>query len=289
MRLVEAKLSQGKALSNLNIISIPKEKVQAVLDYVSDVSGIPVEDLHTIGSAGKSDISGDLDVAVDTDKYTPFRIHDRMIKKLGDDYGVYNKGTRVGSYAISVSDTEDWRVQVDLMFVDNVEWAKFSYFSAGDKSEYKGAVRAVLLAAVAASLEEKGIDAIHYEDDLLTVRVGRGIDMATGMKRLFQMRPNKKYGGGRVKSLKNVSPEEIRQMFPDIEFDDGEITINDPHQVVQILFGPGTRPSNVDTAEEVLELINRFPTGKRNKILNIAKIRGRQLASKGFNLPEDIQ
>ena len=290
MRLFEAKLSQAnKAMSKANIVSVPKDAVPAVIKHMSKLSGIPVEDLHVVGSAGKSDISGDVDIAVNIEKYTPFRVHDRITKSIGEEYGVYNKGTRVGSYAISVSDDKDWRVQVDLMFVDSIDWAKFSYFSPGDKSQYKGAVRTVLISAVAASMEEKGIDAFHYVDDELIVRVGRGIDLGTGLKRLFQMRTHKKYGEGYTKALKNASPEEIRQLHPDLEFDDDEITINDPHQVVQILFGPGTRPANVDTAEEVLELINRFPAGKRNKILNIAKIRAKQLAAKGFQLPEEIQ
>ena len=290
MRLFEAKFSQSnKAMSDVNIVSIPREALPAVLTKVSQLTGVPEEDLNVVGSAGKAELSGDLDIAIDANKYTPFKVHHRISKAVGEEYSNYNNGIRVGNYAIPVSDVEDWRIQIDLMFVDNVEWARFSYFSAGENSQFKGAVRAVLLSAVAASLDEKGIDAFHYEGDELIVRVGRGIDLATGLKRLFQMRPHKKYGEGYVKALKNVDPEDIRQMYPKLEFDDDQIVINDPLQVVQILFGPGTRPSNVDTAEEVLELINRFPPGKRDKILSIAKIRAKQLAAKGFDLPEEIR
>jgi hypothetical protein len=288
MRLVDAKLSsKSQEMKEFNLVEVPKESIEGFIEHISELSGIPIEDLHPVGSTGKVETSNDIDVAVDENKYTPFRIHDKIAKAIGEDYAVYNKGTRVGSYAIPVGG--NYRVKIDLMFVENVEWARFAYFSAGDKSKYKGAVRAILLSAVAASIEEPGVDAFHYIDGELIVRVGRGIDLGRGMKRLFQMRPHKKYGEGYIKSLKNVDPEEIRQMHPKLEFDDNDVVVTDPHEVVQILFGPGTRPSNVDTAEEVLDLINRFQPGKRKKILNIAKIRARELAKKGFELPEELQ
>jgi hypothetical protein len=288
MRLVDAKLlKENKVMKDFNLVEVPKESVEGILEYVSQVSGIPQEDLHPVGSTGKAETSGDIDVAVDVNKYTPMRVHDKISRNIGEDYAVFNTGTKVGSYAIPIG--ANYRVQVDLMFVENVEWAKFSYFSAGDKSKYKGAVRTILLSAVAAALEEPGVDAFHYVDGELIVRVGRAMDLTKGMKRVFQMRPHKKYGEGYVKALQHVDPEEIRQMHPDLEFDDNDIVVSDPLEVVQILFGPGTRPANVDTAEEVLDLINRFQPGKRKKILDIAKIRARDLARKGFDLPEELR
>ena len=108
------------------------------------------------------------------------------------------------------------------------------------------------------------------------------------MKRLFQMRSNKKYGEGYDKALQNVTPEQIKQRYPDLEFDGNDLIINDPVQLVQVLFGEETRPSNVDTVEEIIELINRFSAKKQKKIYNIAKIRARQLAAKGIKLPEEM-
>jgi hypothetical protein len=291
MRLVDARLLQeDKVLREAKVVGITRDEVEPTLRYVSRLANIPLEDFHYVGSTGKAEYSGDIDVAIDENRFTPFKIHDRLSKQLGSENAVFNKGTNIGSYAVPIAGNEsDEKVQVDIMFVDNIDWAKFSYFSAGDKSKYKGAVRAVLLSAVAASLEEPGIDAFHYVDGELIVRVGRGIDMAKGLKRLFQMRTHRKYGEGYVKALKNVSPDEIKRYHSDLEFDGDDVIIDDPLQVVQILFGEGTRPSNVDTAEEVLDLISKFPQKRRNKILNIARIRGRQLASKGIALPEEIQ
>lgn len=289
MRLVDARLLQeNKVLRNVNVVSVSKEDIEPTIRYISRLTNIPFEDLHPVGSTGKAETSGDIDIAIDQNRFIPFKIHDRLSKQLGSEHAVYNRGTRIGSYAVPIRGDNDQRVQVDLMFTDNIDWAKFSYFSAGDRSKYKGAVRAILLAAVAASLNEKGVDAFHYVNDELIVRVGRGIDLGIGMKRLFQMRPHKKYGEGYVKGLKNVSAEDIKQMYPDLEFDGNDLVINDPSEVVQVLFGEGTRPSNVDTVEEILDLINRFPVNKQKKILDIAKIRARQLAAKGIELPDEI-
>jgi hypothetical protein len=300
MRLLDARLLQeNKVLSkNISVSRINARDVEPTLHYVSQISGIPFQDLHPVGSTGKAATSGDIDVAVNQNKHTPFKVHDRMIRALdtgdGITYGVYNKGTRVGSYAVPIIDEyrtigdRQERVQVDLMFVDNIDWAKFSYFSAGESSAYKGAVRTVLLSAVAAALDEDG-DTFFYDGDELVVRVGRGLDLSTGMKRLFQMRPHKKYGEGYVKGLQKVTPEDIKKVYPDLEFDGTDLIVDDPTEVVKILFGPATRPSNVDTAEEVLELIRRFPKKKQDKILNIAKIRAKQLAAKGIKLPDELR
>lgn len=288
MRLLDAKLLSEKKMLTEAVTRVHKNDITPTLRYVSQITKIPFEDLHQVGSTGKMETSGDIDVAIDKNKYTPFRIHDRLIRHLGNEHGIYNKDTQIGSYAVPIGGTENDRVQVDLMFADNIEWAKFAYFSAGDSSEYKGAVRGVLLSAVAAALDEDGVDKFHYVDDQLIVRVGRVIDLSTGMKRIFQMRPHKKYGEGYVTSLKKVTPEEIKQMYPDLKFDGTDLIISDPSEVVRVLFGPSTRPSNVDTVEEVLDLIERFPAKKRQKILNIAKIRARPLAEKGIKLPDQL-
>ncbi|KKL74284.1 hypothetical protein LCGC14_2066450 [marine sediment metagenome] len=289
MRLLDARLlKEDKALSKAKIVRVSKKDVEPTLRYIALASNIPFEDLHPVGTAGKADTSGDIDVAVDQNKHTPFKIHDRLVNHLGKEYGIFDNDTQTGSYAVPIRGTDGDRVQVDLMFTDNIEWSRFAYFSAGDKSEYKGSVRAVLLASVAAALDEKGVDAFHYDGEDLIVKVGRGIELGTGMKRFFQMRPHNKYTDGYTKGLKKVTPEEIKKMYPKLEFDGTDLIISDPSEVVKILFGPETRPSNVDSVEEIIDLIQRFPSKKAKKILDIAKIRARPLASKGIKLPPEL-
>ena len=57
-----------------------------------------------------------------------------------------------------------------------------------------------------------------------------------------------------------VTPDDIKKVYPKLKFDGTDLIINNPSEVVKILFGPETRPANVDTAEEIIDL-GRFETG----------------------------
>lgn len=278
----------GAALKSKNVVRINKNDIPATIKYVSKIAGIPSKEMYPLGSVGKQDTSGDIDLAIDINGRNPEAIHDKMLKALGgEDHGVYNKGTKVGSYAVPIKGNSDKLVQVDFMFTPSPQWAQFAYFSAGDKSKYKGQVRNLLLAGVAATLNEPGKDAFKYNTDgELIVRVGRGIDMNLGLKRLFQMRPKKKSGEGYVKSMKRVTPEEIKQTYPDLEFEGSNLVIDDPQEAVTVLFGKGVKPSDVDTAEDVLKLIKRFPEDRQEKIFMVAKNRAREYQGKVALPPE---
>lgn len=286
MKLIQLK-EGGAAFKSKNVKRINKMDIPATIKYVSRIAGIPVKDLHPLGSVGKQDTSGDIDLAVDINLHNPESTHKQMLKALGDEAGVYNKGTKVGSYAVPIKGEGKDLVQVDFMYTPNPIWAQFSYFSAGDKSKYKGVIRNVLLAAVAATLDEKGKDVFKYDGDELIVRVGRGIDMNVGLKRLFQMRPKKKSGEGYVKTMKRVTADDIRAAYPDLEFDGSDLVIDDPKEAVMMLFGPSVEPSDVDTAEEVLALIKRFPEERRDKVMKIAQNRMKEYKGK-IAVPEEL-
>ena len=187
----------GHALSSAGVVRIKRGDIPSTVKYASELAGIPKKDLHLIGSTGKTETSGDIDVAVDMNEYNPVTIHERMIEKLGEERCVYNGGTKVASYAVPIrGDEEKGLVQVDFMYTTNPEWAKFSYFSAGENSKYKGAIRTLLLAAVAASIQEKGTDHFEYDPDSkeLIIRAGRSVDLGQGLRRIFQHRPKRKDG-----------------------------------------------------------------------------------------------
>ncbi len=292
MRLFEAKLLKegGDALKSAGVGRIAKGDIPATINYIAKLSGIPSNELTPLGSVGKTKTSGDIDLAVNVNNYNPIRIHEKMLKALGgDDFGIYNKGTRVGSYAVPVPGKKDKLVQVDFMFVENPTWAQFAYFSPGDKSKYAGAVRNILLSSVAATLDDEGVDKFVYDGDDLIVRIGRGIDMSVGLKRLFQLKPRKKTGEGYLKNLQKVTADDIKQAYPDLEFDGTDLVVDNPSDVSQILFGQGVRPGDIDTAEEVIKLIKKFPQQRQELIMQIAKGRSRQLVAKGLDLPKDLQ
>ena len=265
----------GNALKAVGVTRINKADVPATIQYLSKLSGIPTSDMNPLGSTGKSSTSGDIDVAINISKYNPQQVHDMMAKKLGADHSSFNKGTHVGSYAVPIAgDVKNGLVQVDFMFVPNTEWAKFSYHSAGDKSKYKGVVRTLLLRSVASILDEKGTDMFAYDpktNDLM-IRIGRTMDMNTGIRRIIQLRPKKKSGEGYLSTMKTVTMDELEAAYPGLDFSGvGKYaTIDKPEDALKVMFGFAVKPDDVDSAEQVVQLIKRLPKDKQTKVFQKA-------------------
>ena len=295
MRLIDIKPIKegGAALADAGVTRIGREDIPKTVELVSRASGIAKNKLIPLGSVGKQATSGDIDLAVDINANDPQKVHQRMIQALGgDDFGVYNPGNKIGSYAVPIGgDPKKGMVQVDLMYVPNTKWAEFAYFSPGEKSKYKGAIRGILLAAAAGSLDEPGVDAFVYDDktgDLL-VRAGRGINPNVGLKRMNQMRGKHKKTGAWLKTMKNVTPEDIKREFPDLEFQGDAAVVDDPNEVVQILFGIGVTPKDVDSAEEIIDIVKRtFPKKRADQFFKHAAGRAAPLADK-MEIPPELQ
>lgn len=302
MKLREIKLLEGgNALAQAGVARIDKKFVPSTIELVSRLSGVPKRDLHPLGTTGKNANSGDIDLGIDMGKYPPDRVHARLMTKLGNEHHVFNKGTKVYSYAIPIVKRVGeelievgGKVQVDLMFTPSVDWAKFSMHSESTsdaQTSYKGAVRTILLKAVASLYTEEGVDKMMFDPQTgeLVIRVGRTFDLTHGLRRIFQFRPERKTAGSTpyVKTMKTVhtmeelhdSLQKLKQRHPahfkDIELDmaDHEIIINDPAKVLKMIFpGAPVTPEQVRTAEQILTLISsRFDSHMQEKILTKAK------------------
>lgn len=290
MRLIEVKpiFESGKILADVGVTRIKKDDIPATIEYISKVTAIPKEDLHPIGSVGKIASSGDIDLAVDSNRFNPEHIQ-TMLDSKGV-VGVFDSASKVGSYAFPIKgDEKNGMVQVDLTFTPNPDWAQFSYFSPGEGSRYKGIVRTVLLTAVASTLNEPGTDHVDYDNGELTVRVGRSIDLPSGLKRVFQYRPTRVSGEGYMKTMKDVEVDDFKKMFPDVEIKGGRMVVDDPQKVVRALFGRTVTPKDVESAEQVLHLIKKkFPRPDQDRIFKMAakKLRG----EKGqIRLPPELE
>lgn len=281
----------GAATADAGTTRIKRADIPATIKHASELSGVPVKDLHKLGSTGKTPDSGDIDLGVDVHKYDAERIHARMISKLGDKGGVFNKGTKVGSYAVPIKgNPEKGLVQVDFMYTPNTEWAKFAYHSEGEGSKYKGAVRTILLMAVAAGLQEAGTDHFEFDPDSgdMIIRAGRTLDLNTGLRRIFQHRPRNKKGTAYLKTMKSIPIEDFKKLFPDVPVKNGTIIIEDPDKVVKMLFGGGATANDVRTAEQVLALIKKkFDDAKQKEIFAKARERAVRLEGK-MRLPPEL-
>lgn len=277
-------------IKHFNTKYVHCDDIPSTLTYVSKLTGIPKNDLHKIGSTGKKQYSGDIDLAIDCNKYAMSDINQIIQDQIGKENCYLNKGTQIASYVIPIAgDQEKGNVQVDLMFTPNIEWAKFSYHSEGEKSKYKGAIRTILLKAIATTIHEPDKDYFEYDGDLLTVRSGRTFDLNKGLRRIFQYRPNKKDGSGYLKNMKTVSFEQLKDMFPEVAIRGGQMVIDNPEQVTKKLFGAGIRPEHLKTAEEILYYINKkFDEETKEQIFDVAKEHAKDLKQK-MKIPEQLR
>lgn len=304
----------GYAMKDTGVQRIKKGNVHPTIEHISALTGIPKKELHPLGTTGKTESSGDIDLAVETGRYDPEDIHKRLKGKLGDQNCKYSSGLKIGSYSVPIMRRgkdrkpvpDTGRVQVDLMYVPNMKWAEFSYHSEapdGKPTTFKGAIRAVLLKAVAASFQEEGVDKFVYEPggEDLVIRVGRTFDLNKGLRRIFQVRQprkNPKEGDSPfLKGMKTVKGgeeiqaafDQLRKSYPEdfdsvtFDVDDREIIIDDPDDFLKVLFPgrPKIRQADVKTAEDIIRLIRtRFEPEQQRRIIAKAKNSSKYLSSK---------
>ena len=258
----------GNATAKYKTARASAADIKAALQFVSKVIGVPVETLRNdlLGSTeltllGKKKDSGDIDIAFSLEDSDVDTIHAKMLKAVNGE-GTFNPGTKIGSYAVPVNGK---KVQVDLMFVKNKDWAKFIYHSSqGDTSAYPGAVRNILLFTALAHTQEKGKDfVLRDETGNPYARASKSITLDSGMKRLFKMAKYNEKTGKYNMTMNTVSPEELedhlKKMGHNIKFSKELEHTDDPKQIVQFIFGKNAKVEDAKTAEGVIKLIKKLP------------------------------
>lgn len=266
MRLKEG----GHATEQWGTTRANQADMQAALKFMSKASGIPVEELRN-GLLGSTELtilgirkdSGDVDIAIDLNKYDMTEIHNKVLAAVHNE-GVLASGLRTGSYACPVGNGK--KIQVDFMYFDSVTWAKFMYHSdEGRNSKFKGVVRNQLLMACVRHMIHPGDMIIKNDAGEVVARASRSIDPNKGMRRIFKMVSINKRTGAPNKTLGTVTPAEIRARYPDAQFVDREDLVNDPETLVHALFGEDVQPADIMTVETLMDVI-------KNKVAD-AKLR----------------
>jgi hypothetical protein len=282
----------GYATKEAGTTAVLRQDIPKVIELVSKFSSVPVEDLHPLGSTGKAPWSSDVDLAINRNVFDPEMVKQSM--SLAGPYILSFKdmsGLGVQSYAI---DVDGRAVQVDLMFVDNLEWAKFAYWSpAAVESNYKGAVRTMLLMGIAANTSVAGYDGFYYVDNQLVGRIGRTFDLNRGLRRIFQYRPKRKDGNGYLKSMKTVDTvEEVEEAIGSdmlmVTYRNPDITFDNPLQALAIMFKRPIYPGHVEDAESVIRLIRTsFTEWEQEEIFKKTAERAKSVVGK-MKLPQEI-
>lgn len=287
--LYESEKSLHKA--GYNTQRIKSRDIGATLKAVSEIIDVPTKDLHKLGSTGKLDTSGDIDIAIDSNEYSPNLIR-HLLKKYSKDKYKEHKGIKVYSYAVPIRGEEDkGLVQLDVIFTPNPDWAKFAYHSEGADSKYKGAIRAILLSAVANNLNQKGMDHIEYDpnDNEISIQAGRKVDLPSGMLRTFKHRPSSNGGTAKSKKMQSIDIDEFKERYPNVDVKGGQIIVDDPEKVVKLLFGTTTTVDDVKSVEKLLRLIKKkFDDETQEKIFAQAAKAAKPLRTK-MRIPPELE
>lgn len=245
------------------IRAVDKTEVLKTIQHISDCTKIAEDSLHLIGSITTGNGANDIDIAIDCNYFDPDVIHHYIIMENPDIKSVINRGLGTWSYAFPIEgNSEKGYVQVDLMYVKSIEWAKFSYYSS-TLSMYKSAVRNIILSAVATTIDIPGKTFCAYDNNLLIARASFAIDPILGLKMVYQMRNRSKKGDRWLSRMENVTPANIKKAFPGAVFDENYTLIDNPDTVIKMLFGDTVK--YILNAEQIMVAI-RMSFNKQEQI-----------------------
>lgn len=243
-----------------------------------------------LGSAGKNETSGDIDLNLKEDAYDQHKVADQLKAFLGEDHVKPRPGNNQIFTAVPIlGDPANGYVQIDFMFGD-FDWQEFSYWSPGltgtyrrsfDTSQLKGLYRTELIKALVAF----NSDWVLEENGEMIARVGPTFFHDKGCVWRYRYRPMRRDGTARVKEFKEVSKEEFLKLFPSATPARTDV-IKDPQSVVTMLFSDYYTPEFLQTFESLVGLIRRNYEAEDRK--TITKIYLERLNSLKADIPHDV-
>lgn len=124
---------------------ISRENVVLTVQWLEQLTGLNLVD-NMLGSTGRKETSGDLDLGIDETKITKDVLIQQLLKRGIKAEDIKKSGDSVHLKTPILGDKSNGYVQTDFMFGDP-EFQKFA-LNTGE-SDYKGVHRAILLASIA--------------------------------------------------------------------------------------------------------------------------------------------
>ena len=124
---------------------ISRENVVPTVQWLEQLTGLNLVD-NMLGSTGRKETSGDLDLGIDETKITKDVLIQQLLKRGIKAQDIKKSGDSVHLKTPILGDKSNGFVQTDFMFGDP-EFQKFA-LNTGE-SNYKGVHRAILLASIA--------------------------------------------------------------------------------------------------------------------------------------------
>lgn len=275
----------GNAFSNTNVRRIKREEIYPTLGEIVNRLDFPNLDLdyvcsNLLGSAGKQDDSGDLDIALNSrpalfvgeTELPVFSLKDlseRCLEVLPEEL-VDTKTIKSGQIqtAWPIAGDPSSLVQVDFVS-GNVEWLKFTHYSPGkDKSEWKGAAISTMLAVLTKFRKDfekfsdgsvfvgeqcKGTYHLKFHKKRVA-RVGLHYDLEKGLFRKWEMQERENQG------MRKVDPDVFETNVPESPRFARINYVDNPDAVLEMIFGHKVSFDQIDTFEKLVAYVaETFP------------------------------
>ena len=143
------KLADGQSATT----RISRENVVPTVQWLEQLTGLNLVD-NMLGTTGRKETSGDLDLAVDASKITKEVLIQQLLKRGINKDDIRKSGDSVHLKTPILGDATNGYVQTDFMFGDP-KWQSFSMVGSPEGSPYKGVHRQILLASIAKALGMK--------------------------------------------------------------------------------------------------------------------------------------
>jgi hypothetical protein len=216
------------------------------------------DSIFTLGSTGKKPDSGDIDIAIDSNKikgsilYNLLKINEKCAS-LGYVSCVNTINYKMIHVAYPQKGYKNKFVQIDVLFTNTPEFTKFFMFSPTNKdSKYKGAHRNDLLHAISKVISYEPI----YEDKQGNILKWRQNDIKDNG--YFNV----------IKTLVDNAGHRLKYKSTDEDLEEGyaqeeeaKFITDDVNSVIKILFGKGFKDTDIDTFEKCFDIIknnNKF-------------------------------
>lgn len=127
---------------------ISRDNVVPTVQWLEQLTGLNLVD-NMLGSTGRADTSGDLDLGVDSTKITKEVLIQQLLKRGIPQTDIRKTGDSVHLKTPILGDASNGYVQTDFMFTENPTWQHFALTGGAAGSQFKGLHRHILLSSIA--------------------------------------------------------------------------------------------------------------------------------------------
>ncbi|MFB5634984.1 MAG: hypothetical protein ACE5SV_09010 [Candidatus Nitrosomaritimum aestuariumsis] len=246
----------------------------------------------TLGSTGKKapkETSGDIDLALDVTRILEnnkisksselFKFVLEKAKKFGSVKPSEGFGVMSLAWPITNTDGEQkgQSVQLDLMLVDSLDLAKFTFWSPShEQSKWKGVYRNMMLSAIASHMDFKTLEVGFDESgEEIPVKFERNfVDLRRGLIRGLQTRigaTGKLLSKGRKKTLSTT------------------VVSDQPVEIIRMMLGPDFSVNDAVSFESLLKILDHPKFLYKSKKKDILKTMVKTIKNANVVLPKELE